>query len=60
MLPGCPGKEPLGGRHVTSFAQEKIDGAARFIHCAIKVNPLAFDLNIDSYVLDRKHNQFRI
>ena len=44
MLFSRPGKEPLGGCNVTPFAQEKVDGAARFIHGAIEVDPLAFDL----------------
>ena len=38
MLFSRPGKEPLGGCNVTSFAQEKVDGAARFIHGAIEVD----------------------
>src|ERR1700738_5480663 len=40
------GKEPLGGDHITPFAQEKIDGVALFIHGAVEVNPLAFDLEV--------------
>jgi hypothetical protein len=46
MLLRCPGKETLGGRDVPPSAQEKIDGAARFIHGAIEVDPLAFDLEV--------------
>ena len=46
MLPRRPGKEPLGGCNVTPFAQEKIDGAAHFIHGAIQVDPSAFDLEV--------------
>src|ERR1700719_4941824 len=46
MLFSRPGKEPLGGCNVTPFAQEKVDGAARFIHDAIEVDPLAFDLEV--------------
>src|SRR5271169_6770191 len=46
MLFSRPGKEPLGGCNVTPFAQEKVDGAARFIHGAIEVDPLAFDLEV--------------
>src|SRR5271165_4042604 len=38
--------EPLGGCNVTPFAQEKVDGAARFIHGAIEIDPLAFDLEV--------------
>ena len=41
MLLRRPGKEPLGGRDVPPSAQEKIDGAARFIHGAIEVDPVA-------------------
>ena len=44
MLPRRPGKEPLGGRDIPPSAQEKIDGAAHFIHGAIQVDPLTFDL----------------
>ena len=46
MLLRCPGKEPLGGCDIPPSAQEKIDGAARFIHGAIEVDPLAFDLEV--------------
>ena len=46
MLFRRPGKEPLSGGHITPFAQEKVDGAARFIHGAIEVDPLAFDLEV--------------
>src|SRR6266404_9080934 len=46
MQPRRSGKKPLGGRDVPSSAQEKIDGAARFIHGAIEVDPLAFDLKV--------------
>ena len=46
MLFSRSGKEPLGGCNVTPFAQEKVDGAARFIHGAIEVDPLAFDLEV--------------
>jgi hypothetical protein len=38
MVFSRPGKEPLGGCNVTPFAQEKVDGAARFIHGAIEVD----------------------
>src|SRR5580692_12346323 len=46
MLFRCPGKEPLSRRHITPSAQEEVDGAARFIHGAIQVDPLAFDLEV--------------
>jgi hypothetical protein len=46
VLLRCPGKEPLGGCDIPLSAQEKIDGAARFIHGAIEVDPLAFDLEV--------------
>src|SRR5271165_278393 len=46
MLPRRPGKEPLDGPDVPPSAQEKIDGAARFIYGAIEVDPLAFDLEV--------------
>ena len=46
MLPRRPGKEPLGGCDIPPSAQEKIDGAARFIHGAIQVDPLTFDLEV--------------
>ena len=46
MLPRRLGKEPLGGRDVPPSAQEKIDAAARFIHGAIEVHPMAFDLEV--------------
>jgi hypothetical protein len=39
VLPRGPGKEPFGGRDVALFAQEKIDGAARFVRGPIQVNP---------------------
>jgi hypothetical protein len=32
-----PGKEPLSGDHITSFAQEKIDGVALVVDRAIEV-----------------------
>jgi len=35
------GKEPLGGGHITPFAQEKINGLTLFIDRAIQVNPFA-------------------
>jgi hypothetical protein len=34
MLLRRPGKEPLGGGHITPFAQEEIDGATLFVHGA--------------------------
>jgi len=46
MLFSRPGKEPLGGCNVTLLAQEKVDGAARFIHGAIEVDPLTPNLDI--------------
>jgi hypothetical protein len=45
MLPGRPGKEPLG-RHVRAFAQKKAYGAARFIKHPVEVNPLATHLEV--------------
>ena len=41
-----PGKEQLGGHYVTPFAQKKIDGSTLLIDGAIKVDPLATNLNI--------------
>ena len=46
MLFRCPVKEPLSRRHITPSAQEEVDGAARFIHGAIEVNPLASDFEV--------------
>ena len=46
MLPRRPGKEPLGGCDIPPSAQEEVDGAARFIHGAIEVHPLTFDLEV--------------
>jgi hypothetical protein len=46
MLLRRPGKEPLGGGHITPFAQEEIDGAPLFIDGAVQVNPLAAHLEI--------------
>jgi hypothetical protein len=45
LLRRC-GKEPLGGCDMPPSAQEKIDGAARFIDAAIQVDPLGFDLEV--------------
>src|SRR5271165_5615329 len=46
MLPDGSGKEPLGCCDVPALAQEKVDRSTSFIHCAIEVHPLAFDLDI--------------
>src|SRR5271165_3243279 len=46
MLPDSSGKEPLGCGDVPALAQEKVDRSTSFIHCAIEVHPLAFDLDI--------------
>src|SRR5260370_15323084 len=40
------GKEPLGGSHITPFAQEKINRSTLLIDRAIQVNPLALYLNV--------------
>src|SRR6476620_10263977 len=40
------GKEPLGGGHITPFAQEKINRSTLFIDRAIEVNPLALYLDV--------------
>src|SRR5208337_1741622 len=39
-------KEPLGGGHITPFAQEKINGLTLFIDRAIQVNPFALYLDV--------------
>ena len=44
--PDGSGKEPLGCGDVPALAQEKVDRSTSFIHCAIEVHPLAFDLDI--------------
>ena len=46
MLSGRPGKEPLGGIHIPALAQEKIDGAARFIDRSVQVDPLGTHLQV--------------
>ena len=46
MLLRRPGKEPLGGGHITPSAQEEVDRAARFIDGPVQVDPLAFHLDI--------------
>ena len=46
MLLRRPGKEPLGGGHITPSAQEEVDGAPLFIDGPVEVNPLAAYLDI--------------
>ena len=46
MLFRCPGKGPLSRRHIAPSAQEEVDRAARFIHGAIQVDPLASDFEV--------------
>jgi hypothetical protein len=46
MLYRRMGKEPLGGSHITPFAQEKINRVTLFIDRAIQVNPLALYLDV--------------
>jgi hypothetical protein len=46
MLFRRPGKEPLSGCHITPFAQKKVDGSTLLIDGAIKVDPLAAQLDI--------------
>jgi hypothetical protein len=57
---GRPGKEPLGGCDIPPSAQEKIDGAARFIDGAIEVHPLAFDLEVSLIHAPRVADQLRV
>src|SRR5260221_13896399 len=46
IITHCPGKESLGSRDVPSFAQKKVNGAVRFIHGAVEVDPAAFDFEV--------------
>src|SRR6201984_3602392 len=46
MLFSRPGKESLGGRNGTPFAQEKVDGSTLLIDGAIEVDPLPFDFDV--------------
>ncbi len=46
MLLGCPGKEPRSRSRTSPSAQEEVDRAARFIHGAIQVDPLASDFEV--------------
>jgi hypothetical protein len=46
MLFSRPGKEPLGGCNIKPLAQEKVDGAAFFVHGAVQVDPFTPNLDI--------------
>ena len=44
VLLNGPEEKPFSRSHITPSAQEEVDRAARFIHGAIQVDPLASDL----------------
>jgi hypothetical protein len=50
VLLNGPEEKPFSRSHITPSAQEEVDRAARFIHGAIEVDPLAFDLDASSFL----------